>query len=178
MAEVGENGVCLALGVCGASKEQQNLIIDEGFNGMSNLLILDEKDITNMMSNITKLTVNHGGVRMGAVFTKKVKALVYWCRAQQRQGLELDANGFTDEELKATLQCMAVEAGEDDTKNELPTKFQPQKWVSWAKKVENYLWQVKGSNNTPLNYVVRKAQTKTLPPFTSGEEERIYKTTH
>jgi hypothetical protein len=60
------------------------------------------------MSNIAKLTVNHGGVRMGAVLTKKVKALVYLCREQQRQGLELIASGFRDEELKATLQGMAV----------------------------------------------------------------------
>jgi hypothetical protein len=50
MAEVGENGVCLALGICGASKEQKTAIIDEGFDGMSNLLILDEKDITDMFS--------------------------------------------------------------------------------------------------------------------------------
>jgi uncharacterized membrane protein YgcG len=178
MAEVGEDGVRLALGVCGASEDQMDAIINEGFDGMSDLLILDEKDITDMMSNITKLPVNRGGVRIGAVLTKKVKALVYWCREQQRQDLELDANRFTEEELKATLQRMAVEAGDDETKPELPTKFEPQKWVSWAKKVENYLWQVKGSNNTPLIYVVRKARTETSPPFTSGEEERIYKTTH
>jgi hypothetical protein len=79
-------------------------------NRINDLLILDEKDITDMMSNTTRLAVNCGGVRIGAVLTKKVKALVYLCREQQRQGLELDANGFTDEELKATLQHMAVKA--------------------------------------------------------------------
>jgi hypothetical protein len=110
------------------------------------------------------------------VVTKKVKALVYWCKEQKRQDLDLDANRFMDEELEATLQHMAVETGDNEMKPELPTKFDPNKWVSWSKKVENYLWQVEGSNNTPLIYVVWKERTATLPPFTSGEEERVYKT--
>jgi hypothetical protein len=176
MAEIGEQGVRMALGICGASDGQIDAIIDEGFDGMSDLLILEEKDITEMMSNLTKLPAARGGVRMGAVLTKKVKALVYWCKEQKRQDLDLDANRFTDEELEATLQRMAVETGDDETKPELPTKFDPNKWVSWSKKVENYLWQVKGNNNTPLIYVVRKTRTDASPPFTSGEEERVYKT--
>jgi hypothetical protein len=112
MAEVGENGVRLALGVCGANDDQKDAIINEGFDGMSDLLILDEKDITDMMSVIRNLPVNRGGVRIGAVLTKKVKALVYWCREQKSQDLELDAYRFTEEELEATLQRMAAETGE------------------------------------------------------------------
>jgi hypothetical protein len=176
MAEVGEQGVRMSLGICGASDGQIDAIIDEGSNGMSDLLILEEKDITEMMSNLTKLPANGRGVRMGAVLTKKVKALVYWCKEQKRQDLDLDANRITDEELEATLQQMAVETGDDKTKPELLTKFDPNKWVSWLKKVENYIWQVKGINNTPLIYVVRKTRTAASPPFTSGEEERVYKT--
>jgi hypothetical protein len=30
MAEVGENGVCLSLGTCGAREEQKNVIVNEG----------------------------------------------------------------------------------------------------------------------------------------------------
>ena len=164
--------------MCGASDAQQEAIMQEGFDGMADLLILEDKDITDMMSNITKLAVNRGGVRMGAVLTKKVKALVYWCKEQERQELDLDADRFTEEEMLATLRRMAVETGEDDTKPELPTKFEPNKWVSWVKKVENYLWQVKGRNNTPLFYVIRKVREVTAPPFTSVEEERIYQTAH
>jgi hypothetical protein len=86
---------------------------------------------------------------------------------------------FTAEELTATLDRMGVEENEDGTKAEMPTiKFDQHRWFSWIKKVENYLWQMKGRNNTPLIYVVRKPRTATSPPFTSLEEERVYKTAH
>jgi hypothetical protein len=104
MAAVDEAGVRRALEVCGASDAQKDAIVEEGFDGMADLLILEDKDISDMMSNITKLAVNRGGIRIGAVLTKKVKALVYWCQEQDRQDLDLDANRFTEAELVATLK--------------------------------------------------------------------------
>jgi hypothetical protein len=64
--------------------------------------------------------------------TKKVQALAYWCKEQNRQDKDLDANRFKDAELLAILQQLAVETGEDTTKPDLPTKFEPNKWVSVA----------------------------------------------
>jgi uncharacterized membrane protein YgcG len=168
----------MALDVCGATDEQQDAIVAEGFENMSDLTVMDEKDITDMMTNITRLPVNRGGIRIGAVVTKKVKALVYWSKEQKRRGEDLDANRFTEEEMNATLTRMTVETADDDTKPELPNKFDTHKWVSWMKRVENYMWQVKGKNNTPLMYVIRKPRTAESPPFTSEEEERIYQTAH
>ena len=129
-----------------------------------------------MMTNITRLPANRGGIRIGIVITKKVKALVYWCKERKRRGQNLDANEFTNEELEATLTRMTVETADDDSKPELPAKFDTHKWVSWVKKVENYLWQTKGRNNTPLIYVIRRERTATSPAFVSDEEERIYQT--
>jgi hypothetical protein len=37
---------------------------------------------------------------------------------------------------------------------------------------------VRGCNNTPLIYVIRKVRTPTSLPFTTTEEERIYLTSH
>jgi hypothetical protein len=90
-----ENGVCMALGVCGADENQKDAIIDEGLGNMADLLILNEKEVMDMMSNITKLPVARGGIRIGAIITKKVKGLVYWCKEQKRHGSDLDANRFT-----------------------------------------------------------------------------------
>jgi hypothetical protein len=143
---------------------------------MSDLTVMDEKDMTDMMTNITRLRMNHGGVRIGAVVTKKVKALVYWSKEQKRRGEDLDANRFTEEEMNATLTRMTVETADDDTKPELQTKFDTHKWVSWMNWVKNYMWQVNGKNNTPLMYVIRKPRMAESPPFTSEEEERIYQT--
>jgi hypothetical protein len=73
---------------------------------------------------------------------------------------------------------MAIEAIASKTKPELPSEFEAQKWVRWSKKVENYLSQVRGYNNKPLIYVIRKVRTPTSPPFTMTEEEQIYLMSH
>ena len=164
-------GVHASLIMCGATPNQRNAIVSEGFTGMADLLSMEEKDITDMMTNITRLATNRGGVRIRAILTKKVKALVYWCKERDRQGLNLDANGFTAAELMNTLERMGVEGGEDESKPEMTTKFDTHKWVSWVKKLENYLWQVKGKNNAPLFYIIRKTRTPDSPPFASIEEE-------
>jgi hypothetical protein len=110
---------------------QIDSILREGFNGMRDLLILDDKELANMMTAITRLPLNRGGHRIGAILTKKCKGLAYWCREQQRQGLDLDASiRFTEEELKGALERMAIEAIASKTKQELPSKFEAQKWVS------------------------------------------------
>jgi hypothetical protein len=73
---------------------------------------------------------------------------------------------------------MMVETGEDDSKPEPPAKFDVHKWVLWSKRLENYLWQVKGKNNTPLIYIIRKPRQADVAPFTTTEEERVYQTAH
>jgi hypothetical protein len=104
MALLDEQGVRHALDICGASDEQIDSIVDKGVEEMADLLLLDDKEIGRMMTNITRLPANRGGTRIGAVVTKKVKALAYWCMEQERQDKDLDANRFTDAELLATLQ--------------------------------------------------------------------------
>ena len=115
-----EEGVRMALDVSGANDGQVDAIVEEGFAEMADLVVMDEKDITDMMTNITRFPANRGGVRIGAVITKKVKALVYWCKERKRRGQNLDANEFTNEELEATLTRMTVEIADHDSKPELP----------------------------------------------------------
>ena len=172
------NGVQMALAVCEASAGQIAAIVAQGINRMGHFLMIEEKEVDTMMSNITQLAVNRGGIVIGAIVTKMVKGLVYWCKEQNRQGNDLDARRFTQDILLSTLERMSVELGEEESKPELPTKFDHHKWVSWVKKLENYLWQIKGKNNTPLFYVVRKTRTADSPPFQTIEEERIYQTAH
>jgi hypothetical protein len=62
MAEEGEQGVRIALGICGASDAQTDAIIDKGFNGMSDVLILEDKEVTDRMSNNSRPTVEASGL--------------------------------------------------------------------------------------------------------------------
>jgi hypothetical protein len=50
--EEGEDGVKAALAVCGASNEQVDAIVKEGFAEMADLTIMDDKEIADMMTNI------------------------------------------------------------------------------------------------------------------------------
>jgi hypothetical protein len=111
--------------------------------------------------------------------TIKVKAMmVYWAKERDRCGLDLDANHFTDVQVRETIARMMVENTDDKSKPELPSKFNVNKWVLWSKRVENYLWQIKGPNNTPMVYVIRKPRAANAPPFATMEEERMYQIAH
>ena len=144
---------------------------------MDDLLFMEDKNVDNMMANITRMRTNQGGTRIGAVLTL-VKALIYWAKEQSRQGLSLDAYRFTQIHLVETLGRMMVETGEDESKPELPPKIDVNQWVSWSKELENYLWQVKGRNNTPLIYIIRKPRPTDAPAFVTAEEVRVYQTVH
>jgi hypothetical protein len=76
------------------------------------------------------------------------------------------------------MEIMTIKVISSETKPELPTKFEAPKRVSWSKKVKNYLSQVRGFNNTPLIYVIRKDRTPMSPPFALTEKEQIFLTSH
>jgi hypothetical protein len=50
-----EAGVRMALAVCGGDNDQIDAIVAEGFESMMDLTVMNEKDITDMMTNITRL---------------------------------------------------------------------------------------------------------------------------
>ena len=171
-------GVDMVLAVCGADAAQVASIKGEGFASMADFLIMKTEDVATMTTNLTRLQVNRGGSRIGAVLTKKLEALIYWCHERRRQGRELDANEFSQAEMLETIERMAVEETKDSLQPELPKEFKTHKWISWSKKFENYLWQVKGRNGTPLIYIIRKERSPTAGDFTSEDERRIYQVTH
>ena len=168
----------MVLAVCGADAAQVASIKGEGFASMADFVIMRTEDVPTMTTNLTRLQANRGGSRIGAVLTKKLMALIYWCHERRRQGKELDANEFTQAEMLGTVERMTVEETEDSLQPELPKEFKTQKWISWSKKFENYLWQVKGRNDTPLIYVIRKERLPTAGDFKTEDEKRIYQVTH
>ena len=144
---------------------------------MADFLILQPNDVPRMSENITRMSANRGGIRIGAILTKKIEALVFWCHERNRSGQSLDANQFTAAAMQSTLQRISVEAADDESPPELPKEFKAVKWVPWLRHVENYLWQVKGCIGVPLIYVIRKDRVATAPPFSSEAEQRIYSVT-
>ena len=180
MAEEGQNpvigaqGVQQALTVCGASAALRDGLIGVGLAIMADFTILSVKEVETMATNVTRLSVNQGGAQIGAVLTKKIKGLVQWCHDRQWKGQNLDANAFTQAGLMSTIKKMSVEESEDQSTPELPGSLSAVKWVSWSKKFENYLSQVKGRNQIPLLYVVRKVRGPDAPPLDTEEQRQLY----
>ena len=108
---------------------------------------------------------------------KKIEALVLWCHDREREGQDLDANAFNEPTLIEYVKKGQLDEAGDQTSPEPPKDFKVLKWVSWVRKFETFLWQIKGKNQVPLIYVIRKERDPSLP-FNSEEERRVYAVTH
>ena len=142
MPLIGPEGVVAALTVCGCTNEQRNALRGEGFSTMSDLLMIQAKDVTTMCSNLTRPTLTRGGCRIGMVVIKKIEALVNWCHDREVEGLPLDANDFNIDVMSNYVMKAQLEDAGDLISPEPPKDYKVLKWVSWAKKFETYLWQV------------------------------------
>jgi hypothetical protein len=87
MAEEGEDGVKIALEVCGATDDQITAIVAEGFEDMRDLLILDNKEIADMMAGITKLPVNRGGPQLVRFSQRIVRHLLIGAKSKRDNDL-------------------------------------------------------------------------------------------
>jgi len=174
---VGADGVEAALATCGANRNQIKAIKGEGITQMTDFLFLNGDRVMAMATNLTKLPNNRGGARIGAILTEKIRALVFWCHERRREDSDLDAAEFSPRVMLHTLERMGVEEQTDEAAATLPKNFKPVNWVDWSKKFENYLKQVKGRNDVPLYYVIRKDRDE-QEQFSSEMEEKIYLASH
>lgn len=170
---VNHEGVAAALRLCGCSEGQTIALVGEGFIDMADFLVIQGKDVAGMCTNLSRIPTNRGGSKIGTVIMKKIEALVTWCHDRDREGLDLDANAFDEDTLAEYVKKGQLDDVGDQTSPEPPKDFKVLKWVTWARKFETYLWQIKGKNNVPLIYVVRKDRDPDLP-FNSNEERRVY----
>lgn len=70
--------------ICGFDDPAQRLsLIAEGFNEVSDFGIMSSQDIAEMASKISKLPVNRGGFRIGAVQVRWLEGLAYWVMDRQ-----------------------------------------------------------------------------------------------
>jgi len=84
----------------------------------------------------------------------------------------MDPLVFTEEIMEDYLLRLDMEARKTETITKMPSSLDPSKWTPWRKEVANYLGSIKGVNNTPLTYIIRKD----LPPitFASPAERYLY----
>lgn len=171
----GEEAVHHVLNICGFTiAAERESLITEGFHDLSDFGIMNSRDITEMTSKLSKLPMNRGGMRIGAVHVRRLEGLVYWVMDRQRRSQPLVAEEFTQEIRDQSIhyadteykQVRATEASNIP----MAGKFTPSQWVEWEILFTNYLSNLRGVRGVSLNYIIRKPLPPGHTPYSRDEK--------
>lgn len=157
MAEQDVHNILTICGITAAAA--RNAVIQEGFVTVSRFARVTPEEIDTMVKNLRQQArgANQVAVRIGAIPTKNLKALVWWTRDKKRRGLPIDTDEFTEEALEEAITNMELETVDDKAKVDAPGQLKTaDDWISWELSLTNYLRSLRGSNGVPLVYIIRK----------------------
>jgi hypothetical protein len=104
-----------------------------------------------------------------------VKAVSFWVRKQRREGIPVLIENLNPDVITQMVQKMNLEhsmdASADDDKVGQLAKFDPKKYVSWARSFENYLDSLHGKLGVPLSYTLRPENAN--PAEAADDYQRI-----
>jgi hypothetical protein len=75
--------------------------------------ILEDKDVFEMVKHLGNRTVAAGRVNVGVIQVKKLQALCYWVRDQQKHGQGITQDDWDDNTVMAMIKKMRIEKGRD-----------------------------------------------------------------
>jgi hypothetical protein len=88
-----------------------SIINNEGFQSIADFGILEDKDVFKMVKHLSNRTVAAGHVNAGAIQVKKLQALCYWVRDQQKHGQGITQDDWDDDMVMAMIEKMCIEKG-------------------------------------------------------------------
>jgi hypothetical protein len=71
---------------------------------------LEDKDVFEMGKRLGNRTVVAGRVNVGAIQVKKLQALCYWVRDQQKHGQGITHNDWDGDTVMVTIEKMHIES--------------------------------------------------------------------
>ena len=144
--------------ICGIFEAAtRTAIIQEGFTAPEHFSHVIPSEIETMVKNLRQSRRNQPGVRIGAVPTKNLKALVWWARDKKRRSQEIVVDDFNVDTLEDCIIKRELDDIEDDTKVEAPGQLKAaEDWVKWELALYNYLMSITGASGVPLAYIIRK----------------------
>ena len=127
----------------------------DGFTTLADFAILTDKDVRDMFKNMSARPIGnlHHGYRIGAIHSKRVRAMAHWARELTKRQLPVPDDGFDAAALAAALQEMDA-LTVDDTEVKKPPMLKPEDWDIWEPAFINYLKSITGTDGTPLAYVI------------------------
>jgi hypothetical protein len=99
------------LSICGIVTEAHRtlIIVNEGFMSLADFGLLREKDVYEMVKRMGSRTAAAGRVYVGTLQVKKLQALCYWVRDQQKHGQALDHEDWDNEMMASTIERMRID---------------------------------------------------------------------
>ncbi|KAL7578631.1 hypothetical protein ACA910_009776 [Epithemia clementina (nom. ined.)] len=162
--------------------------LQECFTSLADLRNLDQKNLQEMATRISRKPSNQGPVLIGMLLLKKVESLIYWVKQRTTMGLPLDSILVTEQLLDNVLQKMGSAKQQKDAEDKIATKSDPGKLeidnlkcVWWKKQLVNHLYNLRGTRGVRLIYVARTLLLKPLAPghvYTNHDKELIWNATH
>jgi hypothetical protein len=102
------------LAICGfANVVDHTLIINnEGFQSIVDFVILEDKDMFEMVKCLGNCMVAAGPVNVGVIQVKKLQALCYWVCDQQKHGQGITQDDWDDDTVMVTIKKMWLKRDE------------------------------------------------------------------
>jgi hypothetical protein len=175
LAEVPELDQMLTM--CGFTDmmERARLIEYERFASLDAFGDYTDTMIESMADKNEKRTPATTRVRFGIQRVLYVKAVSYWVRKQRREGVPVAIDDLNPDVISRMVQEMnlerTVEAKSADDKLDQPGKFEPKRYVSWARSFENYLDSLRGKSGVPLSYILRPEGA--IPADAADDYQRV-----
>jgi hypothetical protein len=97
--------------ICGITTEahRMSIIVNEGFTSLMDFGLLSEKDVHEMVKRMGSRTAAAGRIYVGTLQVKKLQALCYWVRDQQKHEQALDHEDWDNEMMASTIERMRID---------------------------------------------------------------------
>jgi hypothetical protein len=150
------------------------IINNEGFQLIADFGVLEDKDVFEMVKRLGNCTVAAGRVNVGVIQVKKLQALCYWVRDQQKHGQGITQDDWDDDTVMATIEKMRIKKGRDTGNVSVMDlgKFNPNDFETHETAFINLLVQTYGVQGENLKHIVRDV---IIPAeFVDDAERRMY----
>jgi hypothetical protein len=147
------------LAICGFANvvDRTSIINNEGFQSIADFGVLEDKDVFEMVKRLGNCMVAAGCVNVGAIQVKKLQALCYWVRDQQKHGQGITQDDWDNDTVMARIEKMRIEKGRDTGNVSVMDlgKFNPDDFETHETAFINLLAQTYGVQGENLKYIVR-----------------------
>lgn len=159
-----------------AGRQTTEFIQSQGFTSIDDFNGLKQADIGRLVKSFNASAPTTGAI--GFMVQKKLEALAFWVTEHKKRQLPLDAANWNAAAIEEARRQADI-AHERRLNPQVPKRVEKIQtgidWYTWNEKFENYLSSIRGVEDVPLTYVIRRDKPPGWDPETdsSNEEEKL-----